>query len=119
MKRAFAMLLLAAALSGCRKEHKILNCEACIERDGQLFCGRTQTDQFKQKVAVTEEQGKLGAGQAACVEFAARKGGGYAGPPYHKALEECRTTVTMKDLVRTRCDETVVQLPWDPKDGGL
>lgn len=126
MKTALAALGLASlaasllAIAGCSHDHTILICDACIQREGQIFCGRTQTDQNKEKQPVTEDEGKLGAGRAACVEYAARKGGGYAGPPYEKALAECAKSVTMKDLMRTKCDEEVVRLPWNPKeDGGL
>ena len=119
MKRFAFVLLLAGLLAGCTREHTILVCDACFEREGQMFCGRSETDQFKQKVPVTEEEGKLEAGRAACREFAARKGGGYNGPPFKKAFEECGAALTAKDLRRTRCDESVVRMEWNPKDGGL
>ncbi len=122
MKR-FAIACLAlvlAASAACSKDHKILTCDACIQKEGQIFCGRTQTDLMREKKEVSEDDGKIGAGQAACIEYAARKGGGYAGPPYEEALAKCRASITMKDLMRTHCDEEIVRLPWNPKeDGGL
>ena len=115
-----ALLILGLALAGCSKDHTILTCDACFERDGQMFCGQTVVDQFRMKTPVTEDDAKLTAGREACREFAARKGGGYNGPPFKKAFDECGNTITMKDLRRTHCDETIVHLPWDPKkDGGL
>ena len=111
------MALLALLASSCRTEHTVLTCDACIEKEGQIFCGRTQTDQRNEKVPVTEDQGKLTAAHRACVEYAARKGGGYQGPPFHDALVACHATITPKMMIRASCSEEVVHQAWTPQEG--
>lgn len=114
--RLVAAVLPLLLLAGCTKKERHLLCDACIEKDGQMFCGRSDIDVDKEKEA-TEADAKLAAGKAACVEFAARKGGGYAGPLYQEALRTCTAAVRPKDLLRARCEDRVTAKPWNPRDG--
>ena len=113
---ALSVLVLGAAASGCKKQEQWIACDACIEREGQMFCGRAHANLTKLPETKPETV-KLEAGKAACVELAARKGGGYAGPPYQQALAACSAGVTAKDLRRVKCDEFVTSRTWHPKDG--
>ena len=110
-----ALLALLSVAACTTKEHHLV-CDACIERDGQMFCGRSDIDLAKEP-DTSEPEAKLAAGKAACIELAARKGGGYAGPPFEKALKACAGSVTPKDLRRARCEDRVTERPWNPRDG--
>lgn len=116
MKIALALALLIAAAAGCKKQDHWIACDACIEREGQMFCGRAHVS-LTRSPEMTRDTVKLEAGKAACVELAARKGGGYAGPPYQQALAACAASVTPKDLRRVKCEEFVTSSQWHPKDG--
>lgn len=110
------LLALCALLGSCHKEVQYRVCEACIEKEGAVYCGKSATN-TKLNPEVTVEQSKIAAGKAACREYGARKGGGYNGPPFKAARDACASAVTFKDLRRTRCDEQIKDLPWNPKDG--
>lgn len=114
--RIVAVIALAAALGSCKKEVQYRVCEACIEKEGAVYCGKSATN-TRLDPDVTVEQSKVAAGKAACREYGARKGGGYNGPPFKTARDACAKAVTLKDLRRTRCDEQIRDLPWNPKDG--
>lgn len=120
MHRLFALLFAVpfaiALVSGCKKQETWMICEACIEREGQMFCGRHHVNLTKHP-ETKQDTVRLDAGRAACVELAARKGGGYAGPPFQAALEKCAAGVTPKDLRRVKCDEFATSSQWHPKDG--
>ena len=123
MKRTIPGLLLAIAMAvgcsiGCSIPHDVPHevCEACITKDGVTGCGRVDVN-LKQHPDVTDDMVKLRAGQQACKELAARKGGGYAGPLYQQAFKECAAKVTPKDLFRTQCDPQIRTENWQPKDG--
>lgn len=111
-----ALALVALAASGCFKEERHLLCQACFERDGQMFCGQSDISLEKEPDA-TEADAKLAAGKAGCVEFAARKGGGYQGPPFQEALKKCTASLTAADLRRVSCEDRVSGKKWRPQDG--
>ena len=110
---AVALALLLAA--GCIKKEAFLVCEACIEKEGAMYCGRSAVNLEKEKQ--THDQGKIEAGKAACVNFAARKGGGYVGSVFQDFKKQCEVAVKTADLRRARCSEEVVASDWHPKDG--
>ncbi len=115
--RTLLLILLAAASVGaCRRTGVERRCEACIERDGSTWCGRAAVDLGKRPGA-SEGEVKLDAGRAACVELAARKGGGYAGPLFEKARSECEASVRPADLRRATCEDRAFSVPWNPRDG--
>ena len=119
MKLMLALALLAISscfVCGCRKNEVIRKCEACIEKEGQMFCGSSLTNLNKHP-DIDEDASKLGAARGACVEFGARKGGGYAGPLYKQAMEACAQTVKAKDLRRARCEDLVNRDVWNPREG--
>jgi hypothetical protein len=111
-----ALALALVLLAGCFKQERHILCEACIERDGQMFCGQSDISLEKEPDS-TEEDAKLAAGKAACVEVAARKGGGYSGPPFQQALKACAASVTASDLRRVHCEDRVSGKKWRPQDG--
>lgn len=113
-----ALLALAAVTLGCQIPHDVPHeiCQACITREGATGCGQVDVN-LKQHPDVTEDMVKLRAGQAACKELAARKGGGYAGPLFQQAFQACAAKVTPKDLFRTHCDSQVRTESWQPSDG--
>lgn len=110
------VLFLVALTSGCYKSERHMLCEACIEKDGQMFCGQSDINMVLEP-ETTEDEAKLAAGKAGCVEYAARKGGGYAGPPFQEALKACSAAVTAKDLRRVHCEDRVTSKKWRPQDG--
>ena len=114
--RILAAAALSAAATGCWASYYERRCEACIEKEGVIYCGKSTTD-LKKHPEIPVEESKLSAGKAACVEYGARKGGGYAGPPFEAARKKCADAVRPRDLMRTRCDEVVIKEPWNPKDG--
>lgn len=113
---AVAFVVLAALVSGCFKQERHILCQACIEKEGQMFCGQSDINLEKEPDA-TEDDAKIAAGRAGCVEFAARKGGGYSGPPYQEALKACAASITAKDLRRVSCEDRVSGKKWKPQDG--
>lgn len=113
---ALASVLVLLGMASCFKNERHLMCDACIEKDGQMFCGRSEINMVLEP-DTTEDEAKLAAGKAGCVEYAARKGGGYAGPPYEAALKTCRASVTTKDLRRAHCEDRVTAKKWRPQDG--
>ena len=116
MTRVLAFAFLLALLAGCQKNERIRRCEACIEKDGQMFCGSSLTNLNKHP-GIGEEESKLGAAKGACIEFGARKGGGYAGPIFKQANEACQASVKLKDLRRARCEDLVNRDVWTPREG--
>lgn len=128
MRRSFAcsiasssaLHLIAAVLlvgvAGCQSNLLVRRCDACIEKEGVVYCGKSTTD-LKKHPDIPVEESKIAAAKAACTEYGARKGGGYAGPPFEAARKKCAEAVRPKDLMRARCDEVVVKKPWNPKDG--
>ena len=117
MSRGRVLLcVLALATSSCFKQERHILCQACIEKEGQMFCGQSDINLEKEPDA-TEDDAKLAAGRASCVEFAARKGGGYSGPPYQQALKACVASITAKDLRRVSCEDRVSGKKWKPQDG--
>lgn len=116
MKPDALLLLAACCLFACQKSVTHRVCEACIQRDGQVSCGRSDTD-LEKHPDFDEAQSKLDAGKAACTEIAARKGGGYAGPLYHQAFDACTASVKASDLIRVHCDDVVVESRWNPRKG--
>ena len=113
---SFAAVLMLAASVGCYTKERHMMCDACIEKDGQMFCGRSDINMTLEP-DTTEDEAKIAAGKAGCVEYAARKGGGYSGPPYQEALKACAASVTLKDLRRTHCEDRVTGKKWRPQDG--
>ena len=111
-----ASLALISGAAACYKQTRHILCQACIEKDGQMFCGKSDISLEKEPDA-TEEDAKLAAGRASCVEYAARKGGGYSGPPYQEALKACAASITPKDLRRVSCEDRVSGKKWKPQDG--
>lgn len=81
-----------------------------------MFCGQSDISLQKEPDA-TEDDAKLAAGKAGCVELAARKGGGYSGPPFQEALKACAASVTASDLRRVHCEDRVSGKKWRPQDG--
>jgi len=119
MLRFLTVLALVAVLLGatsCFKNERHLMCDACIEKDGQMFCGRSDINMALEP-DTTEDEAKIAAGKAGCVEYAARKGGGYAGPPFEEALKACKASITTKDLRRAHCEDRVTAKKWRPQDG--
>lgn len=108
--------LLTAGLAGCESRLLVRRCDACIEKEGVVYCGKSTTD-LKKHPDIPVEESKIAAARAACTEYGARKGGGYAGPPFEAARTKCADAVRPKDLMRARCDEVVVRKPWNPRDG--
>ena len=111
-----ALAVFAVFLAGCFSEERHILCEACFQKDGQMFCGQSDISLSKEPDA-TEADAKLAAGKAGCVEFAARKGGGYSGPPYQEALKACAASITASDLRRVHCEDRVSGKKWRPQDG--
>ena len=116
MARALAFVALLLATSGCIKQERHILCQACFERDGQMFCGQSDINLEKEPDA-TEDDAKLAAGKAGCVELAARQGGGYQGPPFEAAVKKCTASLTAADLRRVSCEDRVSGKRWRPQDG--
>lgn len=111
-KFVLGMLLLSA----CTRLETVRYCEACVEKDGAMFCGKAYTNLRTEK-HVPEEATKLVAGQAACTEWAARKGGGYAGPVFDEFRMKCAKDLKPAQLKRVRCEDKVTKREWHPRDG--
>lgn len=116
MRRVAAAVLLVLLSAGCSRMEVVRYCEACFEKDGLMLCGKAYTN-VKREPDVTEEGTKLLAGQDACTEWAARKGGGYAGPLFHEARAQCAKEVKLEQLRRVRCEDKVTKRTWSPRDG--
>ncbi len=114
MKRLAGLVLVLIA--GCSRADVVRYCEACIEKDGGVYCGKAYTS-LKREPDVTEDMTKLAAGREACTEWAARKGGGYAGPVFNEFRMRCAKEVEPAHLRRTRCEDKVTRRTWHPREG--
>jgi hypothetical protein len=111
-----ASLALISGTAACYKQTRHIMCQACFEKDGQMFCGQSDIS-LETEPDATEDTAKIAAGRAGCIEYAARKGGGYSGPPYQEALKACSASITVKDLRRVSCEDRVSGKKWKPQDG--
>jgi len=116
MRTAAALGLLLVLAAGCTRNVTYRICEACLEREGTLYCGRSFTN-LRLHPDVPDEATRLAAGKTGCVQFAAHKGAGYSGPLYDKTLAACQAKVTLSELKHARCSEEVRSESWNPRDG--